>query len=1044
MSRQDGTTEEEADALALHFAAAQQQAAQQAAAPFGMMPHGMPGMPPMMGMMPPNFFAMNQGMSMNPSVAAMMAQSQRQHQAQQQAAAFSHAAAFGGLQPHNNMMVPPTLAQNLANSKQPPPGVKPRLVHDAASAPRPVEAPPPKRGPGRPVGSGRNRMKQHLESMKESLIIQGGEPSGGKDPQTGYPYFSDSPTVASQDSSDMSVSNNMNHPGSSSVTALPAVTAQVIFGSGRPEMPPPKWYASSMPLGTADDKFYLSELQCLLREDFVEVFGTTEMEIDLPHQGRNKPIALGQVGLRCKYCNDLPACVRANHAIIYPTYMSGIYNAVQQMYRMHFTRCESVPAEVKSKVETLETFHMSNRGGRKQYWTDSAKRMGMCDTQFGIHFERDPSLPLPPYVATSNHDEEDKEESRPVKEEPEYYPLVLPEDKDLITDYLYLAMEQMQPCNLMDADRVGCYKGRKTGFPGLACRHCVGQAGCGRYFPASEASLSQTTTSQTIVNHVRNCRRCPIDIREQLEFMKMSKAVIKKSDKPKHGGRKVFFRRLWCRIQRIPIIEEEEFPEEPSKKEMKIPRKRKNSDTSTSEAKKSKIDAPESTELNDSSKGALARTEGTKKKKNGRKYAFIGKALLAKGDDTHWLSQAEVYIRQELVEVFTATKEDKYDFGEPEVGQVGVRCVHCAKNRPKDQRVKGHVYYPSSVNAIQQCVKDLQSRHLAICGAIPDNCRERLRSLKGYGSKPEGDSVQYWIDSAKELGLQDSPDVVGVTFYRNPAEKSPADCLAIEKSEGIPSGSFIMRAEDRTSVTDSMALLLKQFRPCRFQASDRRGSRSRDRALGSPGIFCVHCSKKRYFPVTEKKLIDTLILMKTHMNTCTSVPEDIKSSLGYLQHRSLLQKIELGAQWKSKIFKKVWNRLHHEDWSNFDYSSTAGLAKAMSIREEPSQAEDSAIITQRESVEETDQTSNYADNHSSSFTPVEDDDDDEEEASEALRGMQDMIKAAAVWLSERDAEQEKKQARSKGLGQAKNRPGFRGGRGGGRGGRIRSAFTSAS
>ena len=70
----------------------------------------------------------------------------------------------------------------------------------------------------------------------------------------------------------------------------------------------------------------------------------------------------------------------------------------------------------------------------------------MCDTQFGIHFERDPSSPLPTYVATSNFDEEDKEESRPVQEEPEYYPLVLPEDKDLITDYLYLAMEQMQPC----------------------------------------------------------------------------------------------------------------------------------------------------------------------------------------------------------------------------------------------------------------------------------------------------------------------------------------------------------------------------------------------------------------------------------------------------------------------------------------------------------------------------------------------------------------------------------------------------------------------
>ena len=27
----------------------------------------------------------------------------------------------------------------------------------------------------------------------------------------------------------------------------------------------------------------------------------------------------------------------------------------------------------------------------------------------------------------------------------------------------------------------------------------------------------------------------------------------KKFDKPKHGGRKVFFHRLWCRIQGVPI-----------------------------------------------------------------------------------------------------------------------------------------------------------------------------------------------------------------------------------------------------------------------------------------------------------------------------------------------------------------------------------------------------------------------------------------------------------------------------------------------------------
>lgn len=103
------------------------------------------------------------------------------------------------------------------------------------------------------------------------------------------------------------------------------------------------------------------------------------------------------------------------------------------------------------------------------------------DTEFGIRFGRDPSDPLPPLkvmesnelddevsVDTTNSDEKEQEEE---VEEPEYFPLVLPEDKPLITDYLYLALEQMQPANLMNSDRVGCYKGRRVGFPGLACKH---------------------------------------------------------------------------------------------------------------------------------------------------------------------------------------------------------------------------------------------------------------------------------------------------------------------------------------------------------------------------------------------------------------------------------------------------------------------------------------------------------------------------------------------------------------------------------------------
>ena len=195
------------------------------------------------------------------------------------------------------------------------------------------------------------------------------------------------------------------------------------------------------------------------------------------------------------------------------------------MLRLHLDCCQAMPPEVRSKIEQLK-LSSSSRGGRKQYWIDSAKRLGLVDTPHGIHFGRDPHGPLPPLTGPSVNSKEGRKKKEALKKEEdekdsggppipqvEERPLVFPEDKPLISDYLYLTLEQMSPCVLMEADRVGCYKTRKVGFPGLACKHCVGQAGCGRYFPASEASLSQTTTSQTIMNHVRNCRRCPLEIR---------------------------------------------------------------------------------------------------------------------------------------------------------------------------------------------------------------------------------------------------------------------------------------------------------------------------------------------------------------------------------------------------------------------------------------------------------------------------------------------------------------------------------------------------
>ena len=62
------------------------------------------------------------------------------------------------------------------------------------------------------------------------------------------------------------------------------------------------WFTGCVPLGVEDDKYWLSELQVFLRSNFAEAFGATEDDIAAPMHGRNKPIALGQVGIRCVHC----------------------------------------------------------------------------------------------------------------------------------------------------------------------------------------------------------------------------------------------------------------------------------------------------------------------------------------------------------------------------------------------------------------------------------------------------------------------------------------------------------------------------------------------------------------------------------------------------------------------------------------------------------------------------------------------------------------------------------------------------------------------
>jgi hypothetical protein len=129
--------------------------------------------------------------------------------------------------------------------------------------------------------------------------------------------------------------------------------------------------------------------------------------------------------------------------------------------------------------------------------------------------------------------------------------LVFMKDRDLVPDALFVAMAQMKACKLTQADRVGCYKNRDIGFLGMACKHCAGQPGFGRYYPNSVRSLAQTTTSQTILKHIGSkCRFCPPHVRQAVLELQRQQAAKEgmAAGRPRYGSRKIFFQRMWARL----------------------------------------------------------------------------------------------------------------------------------------------------------------------------------------------------------------------------------------------------------------------------------------------------------------------------------------------------------------------------------------------------------------------------------------------------------------------------------------------------------------
>ena len=139
------------------------------------------------------------------------------------------------------------------------------------------------------------------------------------------------------------------------------------------------------PVYKDEDKGRLTPYQCLARQH-LEYFEAGPSQVGEGAQGRNKPIVLGQVGIRCCHCAGLPRKDKPPAAAFYPSRLSGIYQSAQNIINSHLVKdCGKVPAEVRERLLSMAN-RKSPPGTGKTYWSDEAVQVGIFEDEHGLRF----------------------------------------------------------------------------------------------------------------------------------------------------------------------------------------------------------------------------------------------------------------------------------------------------------------------------------------------------------------------------------------------------------------------------------------------------------------------------------------------------------------------------------------------------------------------------------------------------------------------------------------------------------------------------------
>jgi hypothetical protein len=177
-------------------------------------------------------------------------------------------------------------------------------------------------------------------------------------------------------------------PSANDGMTMPMPTAAAFFQNAAAHMHLPATGRRNRILSMQQDEEALSPYQCLVRKQ-IELFEASEADIHSAAQGRNRPICLRQVGIRCRHCGSLAGERRARGAVYFPSTLGGLYQTAQNMANSHLIKdCVEFPNDIREdlvRIRLREKASSKNTrksafGGGKTYWSTGLRTLGVIET----------------------------------------------------------------------------------------------------------------------------------------------------------------------------------------------------------------------------------------------------------------------------------------------------------------------------------------------------------------------------------------------------------------------------------------------------------------------------------------------------------------------------------------------------------------------------------------------------------------------------------------------------------------------------------------